>query len=653
MKKIITFFAALAMLCAAMPVKAQTTYTDETTGRSYHFDFQILGGDSAKIVHNDSYASLPSSILVPTTVEEGGNTYRVVEIGEGAFANCTNLEEPELGHNSDGGPLWRLDKKAFANCPNINWLDFYYISQIGDSAFAGCTNLDFDAGSWDDFVTIGANAFENCTKWAFAIIGKSVTSLGDCAFIGCTGITDIYLRADSLFDSPSVLSNRPFKGLENNIQYIEVHEYTKYIPLGMFYNMKNAKIDINCPSAKDMYRLKEIGKFAFWGCDTIDNAMLGKLFTNALTYVGTAAFEGCTKITEITLPVNLSDIGDYAFAGLTNLATINAVRPTPPAINAKVFDGCNADLKNITLSVTDAAYSAYNTANVWKDFNVQPTGGFWALTINIEHGSIQVVDTATNAVLDPTHIANNTVVKFVVNLDEGYTHRGEVGFEYSGKTLTVNKNQTIDVSTWLKKINARIVVPGGNGVKGTVTATANGTPISLPDGELFDYFTTLVLTCTPNAGYRFSHWGVKGGVAYDNPYTVIVNDSNTTSPSMIQLIAYFTELPKHTITFVNYDGTELQSSQVTEGDMPAYTGTTPTKPEDEDYTYEFNGWTPDIVAATADADYTATFTATAKPQGIEDISVDGSSAPRKITVDGAIYILRGNKIYTITGAEVK
>ena len=77
----------------------------------------------------------------------------------------------------------------------------------------------------------------------------------------------------------------------------------------------------------------------------------------------------------------------------------------------------------------------------------------------------------------------------------------------------------------------------------------------------------------------------------------------------------------YTIRFLNYDGSELQSTQVLEGDMPAYTGTTPTKPEDDDNTYAFNGWSPAIVAASADADYTAQFTATQKPQPADPITV--------------------------------
>ena len=69
----------------------------------------------------------------------------------------------------------------------------------------------------------------------------------------------------------------------------------------------------------------------------------------------------------------------------------------------------------------------------------------------------------------------------------------------------------------------------------------------------------------------------------------------------------------YTIRFLNWDGTELQSSQVEEGDMPTYTGATPTRAEDEQYTYAFNGWSPTIVSATADADYTAQYIATEKP----------------------------------------
>lgn len=67
---------------------------------------------------------------------------------------------------------------------------------------------------------------------------------------------------------------------------------------------------------------------------------------------------------------------------------------------------------------------------------------------------------------------------------------------------------------------------------------------------------------------------------------------------------------KHTVTFVNDDGTELQSGEVTHGETPEYTGKTPTKEADAQYTYAFNNWFPEITAAVEDAKYTAEYTAT-------------------------------------------
>ena len=87
--------------------------------------------------------------------------------------------------------------------------------------------------------------------------------------------------------------------------------------------------------------------------------------------------------------------------------------------------------------------------------------------------------------------------------------------------------------------------------------------------------------------------------------------------------------------------------------MPVYEGINPVRPEDEQYIYTFNGWTPTIVAAAADATYTATYEAKDKSEGIEDIHIDASDALRKIMIDNVIYILRGDKIYTIQGQEVK
>ena len=61
------------------------------------------------------------------------------------------------------------------------------------------------------------------------------------------------------------------------------------------------------------------------------------------------------------------------------------------------------------------------------------------------------------------------------------------------------------------------------------------------------------------------------------------------------------------IIFRNYDGTTLYEVDVAEGEIPVYEGATPEKPADAQYTYTFSHWSPDVVAATCDATYTAVF----------------------------------------------
>ncbi|HQC54468.1 MAG TPA: leucine-rich repeat domain-containing protein [Clostridia bacterium] len=63
-----------------------------------------------------------------------------------------------------------------------------------------------------------------------------------------------------------------------------------------------------------------------------------------------------------------------------------------------------------------------------------------------------------------------------------------------------------------------------------------------------------------------------------------------------------------TIVWENYDGTILQVDPLVEkGTIPEYKGEIPTRGSDDVFAYAFRGWTPEVVAATKDAIYTADF----------------------------------------------
>ena len=75
---------------------------------------------------------------------------------------------------------------------------------------------------------------------------------------------------------------------------------------------------------------------------------------------------------------------------------------------------------------------------------------------------------------------------------------------------------------------------------------------------------------------------------------------------------YTAELNKYTIVWTNADGTVLETDIVEHGTLPEFNGATPTKAEDVRATYTFDSWSPEIVAAVADAEYLASFTETIK-----------------------------------------
>ena len=73
-----------------------------------------------------------------------------------------------------------------------------------------------------------------------------------------------------------------------------------------------------------------------------------------------------------------------------------------------------------------------------------------------------------------------------------------------------------------------------------------------------------------------------------------------------EYIAIYSMSPrKYTVTWLNDDGTLIDTTEVAYGETPAHADMA--KEADEDYLYTFRGWTPAITAVTGDATYTADY----------------------------------------------
>ena len=75
-----------------------------------------------------------------------------------------------------------------------------------------------------------------------------------------------------------------------------------------------------------------------------------------------------------------------------------------------------------------------------------------------------------------------------------------------------------------------------------------------------------------------------------------------------------TPLPTYHVTFVNYDDSVLYETDVVKRHEAVFEGETPTKPEDDEFTYEFDGWDQDLSHIFSDITAKAKYKYTAKSQ---------------------------------------
>lgn len=80
---------------------------------------------------------------------------------------------------------------------------------------------------------------------------------------------------------------------------------------------------------------------------------------------------------------------------------------------------------------------------------------------------------------------------------------------------------------------------------------------------------------------------------------------------------------QYTITFKNYDGKELLVAQFGYGEIPEYTGETPTKNATTQYVYQFKGWSPELAPVTQNAVYRAQFETLARTYTVVFYDEDG------------------------------
>lgn len=340
----------------------------------------------------------------------------IVEIERGNFSIFlgTKLEFPSSLKTILGG--------VFYSCPNLTELLFH-----------------------DGLQVIEGSTFGECPKLKNIVFPTSLTSLSSGAFSGAT-IDNVEIgNADSIFNSSGI-----------------------FIPNCKNLIIRGGTIDgtngTKLLSALENLTLKSTVKFTGTSHFTPCSSTLKTVtIEDGITVIPTSCFANCGKITEITIPASVINIGDNAFynTSLKNLVIPDGVQ----TIGVQAFRGTQLTNVSIPASVTVIWENAFNTpvtTNITlnkktNEISGSPWGASGTITWLIRATRLEVTHMPTKAryFVGETFDSAGLVITAYYNDN---TSEQVTGYTLSSPDMSVYGNKTVTVAFDEKTVDFSILV---------------------------------------------------------------------------------------------------------------------------------------------------------------------------------------------------
>ena len=205
--------------------------------------------------------------------------------------------------------------------------------EIPEKVYVGSTELTV--------TSIGNNAFYGCSGLTSVTIPSTVTSIGNKAFLGCTGLTSITIPS-----SVTSIGDNTFRNC-------------------------TGLTSVTIPSS-----VESIGSYAFNGCSGLTSVTIEE----GVSSIGERAFLWCSGLTSITIPSSVTNIGYIAFHGCTGLTSITV------ASGNTFYDSrnnCNAIIETATNTLIKGCENTVIPADVKSigDYSFYECSGLTNVTI--------------------------------------------------------------------------------------------------------------------------------------------------------------------------------------------------------------------------------------------------------------------------------
>lgn len=634
-----------------------------------------------------------SSIVIPDNV---------TELEASIFYNCSSLTSANIPNG-----ITSIPSKTFYNCRNLTNITIpNSVTSIGESAFYGCSNLPTPT-YFDNLSNIGASAFNRCTSFTDIIIPDNILGIGESAFAGCSNVKNIKI-GDGIQGIP--------KGVFSceNAETIEVGKNVRVIYEGGGFNACThvKKVIWNAKNCTDLNESNKTTPFKKSISADPQLEAVEIIIGDSVEYIPATLFTD-VPIKKITIGKNVTSFGEYPFRcrQYTLSNRNNTIIDIEVVWNARNLTKRNLfyflyDKNVVSYTVDNITYdigSSISSLTIGDDVETLPQNFFAQLPElkNIKWHAISCEDFSETTCPNNLQVDSFSLGEYVEHIPSYLFSNApnlknlsipntlkSVGQNAFLNCPNIDSIYCTDLSAWanIDFENDKATPLYGNG-KLLINNNPIGKNIEIPEGVTrigkYAFFNcrsveNIILPSTINSigqnafntcpylltihaameyppiiEYNvFANCGSLYGITLYVPQNSLAQYRKANVWSSFRIQA---EIPKFTITFMDWDNTELlKLYDVEENTIPVYTGNTPTRSSDAQYSYTFAGWSPTIVAATSDATYTATYTATPKSQGIEDIYDKSAERPIKYIEKGEIYILMPNgKKYSIIGELIK
>ena len=302
----------------------------------------------------------------------------VTTIDQYAFQNCSALENATIQNNGTIGA------SAFENCTKLQKVRFgNKVGDIYQSAFYNCVVLD-SLILPNTVTALGNNAFYNCNNLAFAQLSNTLSTIGNAAFGRCNSLPEVFIPK-----SVSSIGQGAFNQC-TSLSVVGFEDGTS--PLSLGRNSANKGLFYDCP-LDSVYIGRELsyqktnayGYSPFYRSATLRSIVV----SDVPAKVETNEFYGCTKLYYVHIGNGVQSIGDYAFSGCSSIdyfsfgsqvKTIGAEAFSDCVAMTRLYSDCqepptcgasaleDIDKWNCTLYVPDGTLAAYAGADQWMDF---------------------------------------------------------------------------------------------------------------------------------------------------------------------------------------------------------------------------------------------------------------------------------------------